>query len=155
MLSEVIRRSSRITKGLGLGESTGRIWTILLFSDRPLSQDEILKRSGNSLSLISNALSKLELIGALKVTKKNNKNMYTLKGDFISSYMYLFKNTFNKELEEIVKLLHNYEKKSKIIEEFLNDFKLLKEYMDIFVSLHKIRDISKIKKIKEVIKNEI
>ncbi len=71
---EFMTMLSRIGKQWGLGEPTGRIWGLLLFENKPLSQKEIAKECKYSLSLVSPSLSFLEKIGLIGSTTKCKKN---------------------------------------------------------------------------------
>jgi len=61
-----IDRTGRISKQWGLGEPTGRVWGSLLFVDLPLSQREIAKKTGYSLSLVSPSLKILEKLNMIR-----------------------------------------------------------------------------------------
>ncbi|MDP2907137.1 MAG: hypothetical protein Q8O03_04310 [Nanoarchaeota archaeon] len=103
---EFINRVGRIGKQWGLGEPAGRIWGILLFNARPLTQKEIAKQCDYSLSLVSPSLRILENLGVVIVVgKKDKEKQYEVFASFIGSFERLITNFMEVDVKPIIELL--------------------------------------------------
>lgn len=105
---EFIRRSGRITKKWGLGEPVGKIWGLLLFENRPLTQKEIAKQLDCSLSLVSPNLTLMENLNLVSIIGKNGREkQYGAVPSFITTFEKVMKNFITKEVDPLVNLLES------------------------------------------------
>ena len=104
--AEFIRRMSRMTKQWGLGESVGRIWGLLMFENRALTQREIAKQLNCAVSLVSPSLNLMENLEFVSITGKNGREkQYGAVPSFIRAFDQLIRNFINKEVNPLIKLL--------------------------------------------------
>jgi DNA-binding transcriptional regulator GbsR (MarR family) len=101
-----IQRTGQITKQWGLGEPVGKIWGLLLFENRALSQREIAEQINYSLSLVSPNLTLMETLGLVSIVGKNGREtQYGAVPSFIVTFEKIVKNFIDKEVQPLVNLL--------------------------------------------------
>jgi DNA-binding transcriptional regulator GbsR (MarR family) len=101
-----IQRSGRITKQWGLGEPVGKIWGLLLFENRPLTQREIAEQIDYSLSLVSPNLTLMENLGLVSIVGRNGREkQYGAVPSFIVTFEKVIKNFIDKEVQPLIGLL--------------------------------------------------
>lgn len=78
---------SDVASTIGYSPLHGKIIGVLLVHGKEMSLQEIAKKTGYSLSMISLSLDLLELLGVIKRVKKTgDRNLYiTLQGDLLES----------------------------------------------------------------------
>jgi len=128
--TEFIRKTGRITKQWGLGDPVGKIWGLLIFENKPLTQKEIAKAIESSLSLVSPSLNLMENLGLVSSLGKNGKEkQYGAVPSFISVFEKIVKNFIKKEVHPLVNLLESNietledENKKKRFEDMLVEYK--------------------------------
>ena len=104
--NEFIRRIGRIAKQWGFGESAGRIWGLLLFENKALTQREIAKQLDCAVSLVSPSLNLMENAGLVSITGKNGREkQYGAVPSFIVTFDKLVRNFIEKEVNPLVNLI--------------------------------------------------
>ena len=104
--NEFIRRTGRVTKQWGLGDPIGRIWGLLLFENKHLTQKQIANQLNCSLSLVSPGLTLMENLGFVSVTGRNGREkQYGAVPSFIVAFDKLVRNFIDKEVNPLVKLI--------------------------------------------------
>lgn len=104
--SEFIHRLGRLTSQWGLGEPVGRIWGVLLFENKPLTQDEIKEKTGYSVSLISTNLTLLHNLGfVVTIGKRGRKKLYRVTASLVDAFQRFLKNFVEIELTPTIELL--------------------------------------------------
>ena len=140
-----ISKTGRIAKQWGLGEPSGRVWATLLFSDKPLSQKEISKQTGYSLSLISPSLKILEGLNMVRKIRGNGKEkLYELTASFIETFHLMIKRFLETEIKPLVEMLNTYTETNKSNEKLIQ---LTKEYQRLETQLRWFDKLSGLKKI--------
>ncbi len=91
---------SAVASSLGYSELHGMIISSLLVENKPLSLEEIAKKTGYSLSSISISLDLLELVGVVrKIKNAGDRKVYVkLEGDLLESLKTAFMLKFKKEI---------------------------------------------------------
>ena len=84
--SEFLDRIGKISKQWGLGEPAGRIWASMLFAGESMTQKDISKKTGYSLSLISPNLKILENLNMIRTVKNGRENKYEVVGSFTETF---------------------------------------------------------------------
>ncbi len=89
-----------VASALGFSEVHGMIIGAILVANRPLSLQEIAKRTGYSLSSISISIDLLELVGIVrKIKNLGDRKIYVkLEGDLIESLKKAFMLKIQKEM---------------------------------------------------------
>ncbi len=89
-----------VASALGFSEVHGMIIGTVLVANRPLSLQEIAKRTGYSLSSISISIDLLELVGVVrKIKNLGDRKIYVkLEGDLIESLKKAFMLKIQKEI---------------------------------------------------------
>lgn len=106
--NDFIRKTGRMTKQWGLGESVGKIWGLLLFENKPLTQREIASHLDCAVSLVSPSLNLMENLGLVSIIGKNGREkQYGSVQSFISVFEKLVKNFIEKEVNPLIKLINN------------------------------------------------
>ena len=140
-----ISKTGRIAKQWGLGEPSGRVWATLLFSDKPLSQKEISKQTGYSLSLISPSLKILEGLNMVRKIRGNGKEkLYELTASFIETFHLMIKRFLETEIKPLVEMLNTYTETNESNEKLIQ---LTKEYQRLETQLRWFDKLSGFKKI--------
>lgn len=105
---EFIQKSGRTTKQWGLGEPVGKIWGLLLFENRPLSQREIANQINCSLSLVSPNLTLMDNLGLVSIIGKNGREkQYGAVPSFIVTFEKIIRNFIEKEVNPLIVLLNS------------------------------------------------
>ncbi len=106
MESEFLFRVGKMGKQWGLGEPAGRVWGVLLFHTKPLTQKEIAKYSNYSLGLISTSLKILEKFNMItNVNKKGKGKLYQVVITPLNSFGRLIHNFIEEDLKSLISLL--------------------------------------------------
>lgn len=159
---EFIHRVGKIGKQWGLGEPAGRVWGILLFNKKPLTQKEIASQCRYSLGLVSPSLTILENLGMISIIMKRGKvKLYGAVASFMESFEKLVRNFMEQDVRPLIFLLEsNLEKiKDKEVKarlEFLiKDYKRVNIILNFFskiLSAKKSFSLAKLKKSVGVVK---
>ncbi|MEM2116052.1 MAG: helix-turn-helix domain-containing protein [Candidatus Woesearchaeota archaeon] len=59
---------------LGITESVAKVWLVLILSQKPLTQKELVEKTNFSLSLVSSSLKMLERLGLIEKIGRGGKN---------------------------------------------------------------------------------
>ena len=91
---------SAVASSLGYSELHGMIISSLLVENKPLSLEDIAKKTGYSLSSISISLDLLELVGVVrKIKNAGDRKVYVkLEGDLLESLKTAFMLKLKKEI---------------------------------------------------------
>lgn len=132
--TEFIRRTGRITKQWGLGEPVGKIWGLLLFENKVLTQKEISEAIGYSLSLVSPSLNLMERLGFVSIVGKSGKEkQYGAVPSFIITFEKIVRNFISKEVDPLINLLQtninsmNDENTKKRFQDMLTEYQIAGE----------------------------
>ena len=80
---KVYRTFAATASSIGYNEVHGRIISALLVENKPLSLQELSKKTGYSLASISLSLDLLELVGIIRKTKQSRRIYAKLEGDIL------------------------------------------------------------------------
>lgn len=95
-----------MTKQWGLGEPVGKIWGLLLFENKALTQREIANQLNCAVSLVSPSLNLMENMGFVSITGKNGREkQYGAVPSFIGAFDKLIRKFIEKEVNPLIKLL--------------------------------------------------
>ncbi len=118
---------------IGYSEVHGKIIAALLISNKPLSLQNLSKKTGYSLASISLSLDLLELVGIIRKFRKNRKLYVNMEGDILEGLRNAllfkiqkniitttaeFEKYKNQESEKAIKIL---EKQIKRLEKYVNE----------------------------------
>ncbi len=102
-----------VASSLGFSEVHGMIIGTVLVAGKPISLQEIAKRSGYSLSSISISIDLLELVGIVrKIKNQGDRKIYVkLEGDLLESLKKAFMLKMQKEILATKSELESYKEK--------------------------------------------
>jgi DNA-binding transcriptional regulator GbsR (MarR family) len=149
-----IDRTGKIAKLWGLGEPTGRVLGVLMFSEKPLSQREIADKTGYTLSLVSPNLKIIDSLDMLGRSRGSGKEkVYHITVSFIDAFDRMIKRFLQQDILPLIQELDDAKGKNphkkKIIEQMSRDYKKVELYLAVFekmMMLDKIRS-DKIRKL--------
>ncbi|MEM5812762.1 MAG: hypothetical protein QXL09_02735 [Candidatus Aenigmatarchaeota archaeon] len=129
---------ARATSSLGYSEVHGRILASLLAEKRPLSLQEISKKTNYSLGSISLSIDFLELLGVVRKFKKSgDRKIYVkLEGDLLSALKKIVILKIEREVKEVMKEFENYknivkeERTKRILKALENELNKLQRYVE-------------------------
>jgi DNA-binding transcriptional regulator GbsR (MarR family) len=136
-----IDRTGKISKQWGLGDPAGRVWATLLFTDVPLSQREIAKKTDYSLSLVSPSLKILEKLNIVRsIRGKGKEKLYELAVSFIEAFNGLVKRFLEQDIKPLIEQLDSLGEikdinKKKRLTNLVKEYKSLERYLDLFTKL--------------------
>ncbi|MCK4729748.1 MAG: winged helix-turn-helix transcriptional regulator [Candidatus Aenigmarchaeota archaeon] len=132
---DFIDRIGKISKQWGLGEPTGRVWATLLFADSNLSQKDIAKKTGYSLSLVSPSLKILEKLNMIRsVRGKGREKLYELAMSFIEAFNAIIKRFLECDVKPLINGLEQIKginKNPKLLK-LKNEYKQMERYFNWF-----------------------
>lgn len=101
-----------VSSSIGYSEVHGRIIAALLVSNKPLSLDELCKKTKYSMAAISISLDLLEIVGIVRKIKnpKDRKIYAKLEGDIIGGLKNAMLFKIQKEIYSTLSELENYKK---------------------------------------------
>jgi len=147
--TEIVDSMTRVVENWGLTGVAGRVYGVLLFSNGPMSMDEISKASGYSVSSICQQIPLLENMGNVKRTKRpGSKKVYFEAEHDISRLLnkrirHGLEHTTIPTIETLDKAIREYNNLKKKVE----DPKLRGEVEDTLPKIEHMRDkIMEIKK---------
>ena len=132
-----------IASSIGYSEVHGRIIAALLVSNKPLSLNELAKKTDYSLAAISISLDLLEIVGMVKKIKnpKDRKIYARLEGDIIEGLRNALLFKVQKEIYSTLLELKRY-KKEKISKESRQAIiKLEKEVKRLELYINSLADV--------------
>jgi len=101
----LINLVSRLILRLELGEAASKVLATLILSDFPLSQTEIVRLTGYSLSQVSSALSLLMGIGLVSFVKSGRKKLYFSDKGINEVLREIFRKIVEKDLKPLAREL--------------------------------------------------
>lgn len=126
-----------ITSTIGYSDVHGKIIATLLVADKPLSLQELSKRTSYSLASISLAIDLLEFFGVVKKIKKSgDRKVYVrLDGDLLNALRYAILIKVQKAVHDTLAEFENYKKVKnpkirKVVRKLEKEVKRLKKYID-------------------------
>jgi len=136
---QFIYKTAKIGKQWGIGEPAGKVWGVLMFSEKPLTQKEMCKQSGYSIGLISRSITVLENLGMVSdIGRRNKEKLYSASAsatDFLGKLMI---NLLENNIKPIISLLDTNkesvnDKKIKLrMNTLIKDYSKIKESLDNF-----------------------
>jgi len=102
---EFVSRIANLSARWGLGEAVGKVLAVLLLSDRPLSQGEISKLTGYSVSRISGSLSLLESLGLVTCSREGRRKFYKAAGSLLDVLENFLERTLRSHLSPTVEFI--------------------------------------------------
>jgi len=141
--NKILSLFSRITSSLGYSQVHGKIIGILMIEGKPLSLQEISKRTRYSLGSISLSLDLLEFFGIIKKFKKSGERKVFVKltGDLLIGLKNAIILKIEKNAEDVINELEYYKKKVKdkktlkAIKVLEKETKRLKKYVEKISSI--------------------
>jgi DNA-binding transcriptional regulator GbsR (MarR family) len=136
--NKILSLFSRITSSLGYSQVHGKIIGILMIEGKPLSLQEISKRTRYSLGSISLSLDLLEFFGIIKKFKKSGERKVFVKltGDLLIGLKNVVIFKIEKNAEDVINELEYYKKRVrdkktlKAIKVLEKETKRLKKYIE-------------------------
>jgi len=149
---DFIDRTGKMSKQWGLGEPSGRVWATLLFSESPLSQKDIAKKTEYSLSLVSPSLKILQKLNLIRsIRGKGREKLYGLALSFIEAFNVIIKRYLEQEVEPLIKNLDGIkdENKNPKLIKLTSEYKQLEMYFGWFEKMIFMKKVTgeKIKRI--------
>ncbi|MFQ5887428.1 MAG: GbsR/MarR family transcriptional regulator [Candidatus Hydrothermarchaeales archaeon] len=154
--SEIIDELAKVSEKWGLSGVFGRIHGVLIFSNKPMSLDEISKGSGYSVSSISQSIRLLENIGNVKRTKvpRSRKVLFEAERDISKNIQKYMESTLDYEITPMLGNIERTEANYKRLMEKTDDEKVRKEIEEDLIKLEQLKNSYKIaKKYLTILKN--
>lgn len=133
----IFRTFASVASSLGYSDVHGRVLAVLLVADKPLSLQDLSKKTGYSDSAISLSLDLLELVGIIKKRKNiGDRKLYvSLEGDLIEGLRRALMFKLQKEILVSLGEFEDYKnlndvKTSRTIEILENEIKRLQQYVN-------------------------
>ncbi len=142
---DFIDRIGKISKQWGFGEPTGRVWATLLFADSTLSQKEIAKKTGYSLSLVSPSLKILEKLNMIRsIRGKGREKLYELAMSFIEAFNVIIKRFLECDVQPLIKGLEQIKgaNKNQRLLKLTNEYKQMELYLNLFGKMITMKKIT-------------
>ena len=128
---------ANITSTIGYSDVHGKIIATLLVADKPLSLQELSKRTNYSLASISLAIDLLEFFGVVKKVKKSgDRKVYVkLDGDLLNALRYAILIKVQKTVRDALVEFDNYKKVKdpkikRVVKKLEKEVKRLEKYID-------------------------
>ena len=104
--TEFIYWIGKMMKSFGLEESIGAIWGFILLKGTSVTQKEIVKGTGYSVSLVSTSLNKLERLGFISsIGRKGRCKLYRASKSFLDGLESYLKRLVDVEINNAVQHL--------------------------------------------------
>jgi DNA-binding transcriptional regulator GbsR (MarR family) len=132
---EFIQRVAEISNSWGFKEGDGKIYGILLLSEKPMSMKEISEESGYSISAISTFLDALKRFGLISKVKRNRTYFFKADKDFLRFYKGSFSDTLKREISP---LKNKLETEIKRLETRKGDDSFLKMLKELHESVERV-----------------
>jgi len=132
---DFIDRTGKISKQWGLGEPAGRVWATLLFAESTLSQKEIAKKTGYTLSLVSPSLKIIEKLGMVRACRgEGRERKYELAMSFIEAFNVIIKRFLQNDVQPLITGLEHIKnvKKKPQLTRLTKEYKRLEIYLGWF-----------------------
>ncbi len=140
---DFIDNTGRISKQWGLGEPAGRVWGALLFANSSLSQKEIAKKTGYSLSLVSPSLKILDNLNMIRPIRGDGREKsYELALSFIEAFSVMIKRFLHNDIQPLIVGLEHV----KDIDKNKSLLQLTKEYKQLEIYLSRFEKMISLKK---------
>ncbi len=138
---QFIYKTGKLGKLWGIGEPAGKVWGVLMFSEKPLTQKEMCKQSGYSIGLISRSITILENLGMISDTGRRNKEkLYSASASATDFLGKLIINLLENNIKPIISLLNTNQELVNNQEVKLRMNILIKDYSKIKNSLDNFSD---------------
>jgi len=126
---EFVEKYIKLWKSFGFNETIGRIYGELFFAEKPLTMEEIAKRTGYSVSTVCNAMSIIEqLMDVKKFKKPGSKRVYfQCEHNLLISLDKIVKKAWRSEVKYMLSMLREAEEK--LSNEKTEKAKMYKEYI--------------------------
>ncbi|MFQ6136994.1 MAG: GbsR/MarR family transcriptional regulator [Candidatus Hydrothermarchaeales archaeon] len=140
--SEIIDDLAKVSERWGLSGVLGRIYGTLIFSNEAVGLDEISKRSGYSVSSISQNIRLLENIGNVKRTKKpgSKKVLFEAERDISKNIQKYMESTLNFEIVPMLSNIDRTKAKYKKLLGNAKDEKMRKEIQEDLIKLEYLKN---------------
>lgn len=148
---EFVHWIGRMMNLFGLEESMGVIWGLILLKGRPITQKEIVKETGYSISSVSVSLSKLERLGFIAtIGKRGRCRLYKASRTFLDGLENYLRRLIDVEIKNAV--LHLSNEAAKIednlirrnAESIISEYEKLRIFLLVFVEiLNKHKNLEK------------
>jgi len=129
---EFINRMGKIAKQWGISEPVGRVWGTLLFSDKPISQKDIARKTGYTLSLVSPSLKIIESMDMVRSVRSGNKEkVYETKTSFMEGFRIIIKRFLEKDIKPLIEELENTKavEKNRRISRLITEYRHVERYL--------------------------
>ncbi len=143
-----------IGKQWGLGEPAGRVWGLLLFENRSLTQSEIAEECNYSLSLVSPSLTILEKWGLIAaVEKRGRERLYKATMSFLEAFEKILRNFMEFNIEPIIEMLSEAKDKEtkKRLQKLLSEYKKTSLLSKFFLGLIRAKKTLSLEQLKKVL----
>ena len=134
---KIFRTFASVASSLGYSDVHGRILAVLLVADKPLSLQELSKKTGYSDSAISLSLDLLELVGIIRKRKNvGDRKLYViLEGDLLEGLRRALMLKLQKDIVVSLAEFENYRnlndgKTLRTIEILEKEIKRLQDYVN-------------------------
>lgn len=140
---DFINRFGKITKKWGLDECDGIVLGILFFSEKSLSEKEIIEKTNYVSDKVLSSLNLLKNIGIVYETKKNKDILFEINMSYIDVTKSFTKKLIGEDLNPLVVDLKKYEFESKTkqkkVDKFVKDYEKIKKLLKLFETLSKLK----------------
>lgn len=133
----ILRTFASVASSLGYSDVHGRILAVLLAADKPLSLQELSRKTGYSDSAISLSLDLLELVGLIRKIKNiGDRKLYvSLEGDLLDGLRRALMLKVQKEIIVSLAEFENYKnlndaKTKRTIEILEKEIRRLQQYVN-------------------------
>ncbi len=120
---------AKVTKQWGIGETTGRVWGLLLMMSKPLSQEEIVNTLHYSRGLVSRALKKLRELKLIDYKKEGKQFYYYSTTNFVNGFNKIVQYFIVNNLNPLLEKLDLEHKKSPTLSRLLKECKSFKSHI--------------------------
>ena len=136
---EFIHRVSKIGRYWNAGEPASKIWGLLVFENKSLTQKEIAKQSQYSLSLVSPSLKVLENLGMISITGRRGKEkLYKADVSLVDTFERSIRLLMENDIKPLTSSLSSQletvkdEEVRERLELLLKDYKKMNMMLNIF-----------------------
>ncbi|ABL78448.1 MarR family transcriptional regulator [Thermofilum pendens] len=118
---------ARLISRLELGEAASKVLAVLVLSEHPLSQLELVKATGYSLSQVSSALAFLTGLGFVSFVRSGRKKLYYSEKNITDLVGEIARRMLEQDIKPLIRELEKMPEKRERIRLLLDDCNLAAE----------------------------
>ncbi len=128
--SEFIELVERVLVRWNYTHTDGKVYAVLLLSEKPLTINEIVVQTGLSRSAVSTSLSKLSKDYLVTYTKTGKKKLFRALPNFLILFMKQPYEHLEKEIKPLRRIVEKLSRKNKKFRHLLKDLKRLENLLE-------------------------